>query len=249
VARRTQIDIAGDLASLPLPPEELWLRRERRDGLRREQVGIGAIIVGLAFVVGLPLAAGVGRDGPAAQSSRATTLPASFVGVSPGQIDATARLVPIDQVTNIPIRGPWNYVVDMTLTNQAPDGDYAIDVYPYAAGASAGVLDFGAGFDASGRVIGGAGITSGSNGWRLRAAAAALRAATPPVAVANDWHTEGISFVGNRGTVRVRFAVTLPSPASLGAAENYRLVIVYSPHNGDVIAWTRVVPVTIDVRR
>lgn len=202
-----------------------------------------AAILVVAIVVGQVLA-GRRTGGPTAASGVPTV--SATRNVSPTDIHVTATLVPIDKAANVRDRGPWNYLVDVSFDNVAPDGNYGFDLYPYLAGTSAAVFDFGDGFDATGHVIGGAGITSGSNGARLAAAADALRAATPPIALPGGWQTEGVSFTGNRGPLRVRFAVTLPPTAFPLNPDQYRLVVVYAARHGSQTAsWTKVEPITV----
>jgi hypothetical protein len=236
--------LKNDLSGVPVESYDVSLAH----ALRRASSGVGVaprMVAGLAVTalvvaIGLGLASvlnGVNREGT---SSRA---PTGALTATMKDVTLTASLVPIDRVSGVADRGPWNYVVDVELRSTAAHGDYAMDVYPYVAGLRATVLDFGAGFDSAGRAIGSDGITSGTNGQRLAAAVAALRGAGH--SVPDSWSTEGISVVGNPGSVHVRFVVAVDRTQVPLRNGDLAVVLVYAqPHEHDV-SWKAVFPVAV----
>lgn len=99
--QHVSIDIAGDLRTLPLPAEELWVRAPRPETSLRAQLIISAVALIAVAVVVLPLLAPVPEQ-PGTPGPVATTPPR----VTPPPAQATARpwsaRTPAEVLANLP---------------------------------------------------------------------------------------------------------------------------------------------------
>lgn len=175
------------------------------------------------------LTIGLGCSAPPRVSAGAVTVHARFV------TPASASIAPT---------GPWSTVLDVEIgvTANGDGADYELEAYPYVGGAAPAVLDFGQGFDAAGRVIGGAGITTGRNGATLEIAHQVLT--DRGLNVQTDWPGEGIALAPTVRAARVRFGIPA-TPAALAVRPDQLLVVVvYTERRaGGDVHWSKAYPV------